>query len=328
MPPAKPPIITRFVCSCSYLSVLSPEVSNVRREQLQNKWNEIARDAGATAIEFINEIDDEELPLGIGVLFPYIERTYLFDIGIPVPIQNSLVGCKCNDKHDECCDHRRRCVCQANLGNGPAYTTEGLFTFNTEAEIIECNNFCVCPPKCLNRSAQYPRQIPVQIFKTEKRGWGARMPVDLVRGQIVGLYTGYRREDADKLSGSRASYCFDLDVNEAPDEDPPENAYSVDAYACGNWTRFLNHSCSPNLQIISVVYDTKPEDNMPYLAVVAAKNIPAYTELTFDYNPAHQMEFERKRYREKTESKKKKGKTHTRCLCGTSNCRGWLSVVA
>jgi hypothetical protein len=35
------------------------------------------------------------------------------------------------------------------------------------------------------------------------------------------------------LSGSRASYCFDLDVNEEPDEDPPENAYSVDAYGCG-----------------------------------------------------------------------------------------------
>ncbi|KAJ7252953.1 hypothetical protein C8J57DRAFT_1474092, partial [Mycena rebaudengoi] len=100
----------------------------------------------------------------------------------------------------------------------------------------------------------------------------------------VGLYTGLliRREEADKLSGSRASYCFDLDVNEDPDEETPENAYSVDAYGCGNWTRFINHSCSPNLQIITVVYDTMPEDNMPYLALVATEDIPAFTELTFD----------------------------------------------
>jgi 3',5'-cyclic AMP phosphodiesterase CpdA len=73
------------------------------------------------------------------------------------------------------------------------------------------------------------------------------------------MVTCSRREEADKLSGSRASYCFDLDVNEEPDEAPPENAYSVDAYGCGmpynlcvsatetngrmlrtgNWTRFI-----------------------------------------------------------------------------------------
>ncbi|KAJ6570741.1 hypothetical protein B0H10DRAFT_1752163, partial [Mycena sp. CBHHK59/15] len=68
-----------------------------------------------------------------------------------------------------------------------------------------------------------------------------------------------RREEADKLSGSRASYCFDIDINEDMDEATPDPAYSVDAYGCGNWTRFLNHSCCPNLQIISVVYETMPE---------------------------------------------------------------------
>ncbi|KAJ6629377.1 hypothetical protein B0H10DRAFT_1776379, partial [Mycena sp. CBHHK59/15] len=137
-----------------------------------------------------------------------------------------------------------------------------------------------------------------------------------------------RREEADKLSGSRASYCFDLDVNEDPGEEPPENAYSVDAFGCGNWTRFINHSCAPNLQIFSVVYDTMPEDNIHYLAFVATQNIPAYTELTFDYNPAHQIAWELKRYREKSRSKKNKSKTQTRCLCGSSQCRAWLSVAA
>ncbi|KAJ7265029.1 hypothetical protein C8J57DRAFT_1330690 [Mycena rebaudengoi] len=71
-----------------------------------------------------------------------------------------------------------------------------------------------------------------------------------------------------------------------------------------------------------------PEDNMPYLALVATENIPAFTELTFDYNPAHQTEWELKRYREKTRSKKNKSKKQTRCLCGASICREWFSVVA
>ncbi|KAJ7143773.1 hypothetical protein C8R44DRAFT_758863 [Mycena epipterygia] len=305
---------------------LPSRILRTRREQIQHEWNKIAREAGAAGLEFVNEIDDEEVPPGIGVLFPYVERSYLFDIGIAET--SSLVGCQCDDMVG--CDDAGECSCQAELEDGPIYTPQGLFAFNTESEIVECNSYCACPPKCANRVAQFPRRLPVQIFKTEKRGWGARMPVDLVRGRIVGLYTGLliRREEADKLSGSRASYCFDLDINEEPDEDPPENSYSVDAYGCGNWTRFINHSCSPNLQIISVVYDTMPGDNMPYLALVATENIPAYTELTFDYNPAHQTEWELKRYREKTRSKKNKSKKQTRCLCGTSKCRGWLSVVA
>ncbi|KAJ7242684.1 SET domain-containing protein, partial [Mycena rebaudengoi] len=301
-----------------------------RREIIQDQWNKIAREAGAAGIEFVNEVDDEEVPPGIGILFPYVERSYLFDIGIAEPI--ALAGCECDGKSG--CNNARpgRCPCasaSSTLKNGPAYT-QGLFAFTTESEIVECNSACGCSPQCNNRLAQFPRQIPAQIFKTEKRGWGARLPLDIVRGQMVGLYTGLliRREEADKLSGSRASYCFDLDVNEDPDEETPENAYSVDAYGCGNWTRFINHSCSPNLQIITIVYDTMPEDNMPYLALVATEDIPAFTELTFDYNPAHQTEWELKRYREKTRSKKNKSKKQTRCLCGASICRGWLSVVA
>ncbi|KAJ7809775.1 hypothetical protein B0H14DRAFT_2865335, partial [Mycena olivaceomarginata] len=41
------------------------------------------------------------------------------------------------------------------------------------------------------------------------------------------------------------------------DEDPndtPTTAYSIDAFQCGNWTRFINHSCSANTRIIAVAH--------------------------------------------------------------------------
>jgi hypothetical protein len=47
---------------------------------------------------------------------------------------------------------------------------------------------------------------------------------------------------------------------------------------------------------------------MPYLALVATRDIPAFVELTFDYNPAHQAEYELKKYREKAKAKQKKSK--------------------
>ncbi|KAJ7460503.1 hypothetical protein B0H11DRAFT_2198970 [Mycena galericulata] len=304
----------------------APAFAHTRRGQIQQEWNKIASEAGAAEIQFINDVDDEDVPPGIGILFVYLERSYLQELGIPKP--TSPIGCHC--KKWTHCIGTAKCSCQAGLEDAPPYTAQGIFTFNTESEIIECNRFCACSDNCVNRVAQIPRKIAIQIFKTEnKRGWGARAPISLSAGQVLGLYTGLlmRRDEANKLTGSRASYCFDLDVNEEPDEDPPTNSYSVDAFGCGNWTRFLNHSCSPNLKIISVVYESSPEDNMPYLALVATEAIPAYKELTFDYNPSHQAEYERRRYREKTALKKNKAKTQARCLCGAQNCRGWLSVV-
>jgi hypothetical protein len=47
------------------------------REEIQHQWNLIAREAGAAEIAFVNEIDDEEVPPNIGLLFKYLERSYL-----------------------------------------------------------------------------------------------------------------------------------------------------------------------------------------------------------------------------------------------------------
>ncbi|KAJ7815467.1 hypothetical protein B0H13DRAFT_1664018, partial [Mycena leptocephala] len=137
-----------------------------------------------------------------------------------------------------------------------------------------------------------------------------------------------RRAKASKLLGDRASYIFQLDINEEPG-DNPEDAYSVDALHCGNWTRFINHSCSPNTQIIAVAYDIMIERNLPYhLAFVAAENISPGMELTLDYNPAEKEVWESKKYKEKSQSKKRKSRRQKRCLCGARNCREWISVAA
>jgi [histone H3]-lysine9 N-trimethyltransferase SUV39H len=50
---------------------------------------------------------------------------------------------------------------------------------------------CSCDDTCPNRVAQQPRQFPVEIFKTESCGWGARATVALEKGQVLGIYTGY-----------------------------------------------------------------------------------------------------------------------------------------
>ncbi|ETW81538.1 hypothetical protein HETIRDRAFT_247806, partial [Heterobasidion irregulare TC 32-1] len=101
------------------------------------------------------------------------------------------------------------------------------------------------------------------------------------------------RKEAEALDGIEASYIFDLDGREDRDHNGDDAdifsslqiVYPIDAPLPGNWTRFVNHSCEPNMRIYCVVFDTIPEMNRPFHAFYALKDIPAFTELTIDYNP-------------------------------------------
>eukprot|EP00794_Sanderia_malayensis_P018211 gene18211-20029_t len=62
-----------------------------------------------------------------------------------------------------------------------------------------------------------------------------------------------------------------------------ENCYVIDAKSFGNVGRYLNHSCMPNLFVQNVFVDTQ-DLRFPLVAFFAQQNIPALTELTWDYS--------------------------------------------
>ncbi|KAF5353913.1 hypothetical protein D9756_007135 [Leucocoprinus leucothites] len=246
--------------------------------KLSNEWTKVARAAGAAPISFINEVDSEEGPkLAPG--FKYIEKGH---------------------------------------GNKAfAYSDSGLFAFRTSrgTEVLECNEACSCKADCINRVAQRPRDVPLEIFKTHGKGWGVRASVDIVRGKVIGMYTGLiTREEAS--NNPEACYIFDLDGQENPEDDQDGGArgmFSVDAETCGNWTRFINHSCGPNIAVYLAVYDTIPSTNQPYITFVAREAVKAGTELTLDYDPGHADNPPH----EDSEGIVKE------CFCGSDKCRRW-----
>lgn len=56
--------------------------------------------------------------------------------------------------------------------------------------IYECNSRCKCSKSCLNRVAQQPLQLKLQVFKTGNRGWGLRCLNDVPKGSFVCVYAG------------------------------------------------------------------------------------------------------------------------------------------
>ncbi|KAK6643619.1 hypothetical protein RUM43_005129 [Polyplax serrata] len=108
-----------------------------------------------------------------------------------------LVCCTCTDD----CQDKEKCECWqltiegTKLGPGGqadptvGYCNKRLLEPVTTG-IYECNQRCKCGPTCLNRVAQHPLQLNLQVFRTLRKGWGLRTLNDIPQGGFICIYAG------------------------------------------------------------------------------------------------------------------------------------------
>uniref|UniRef100_A0ABI7W2R1 Histone-lysine N-methyltransferase SETMAR n=1 Tax=Felis catus TaxID=9685 RepID=A0ABI7W2R1_FELCA len=184
--------------------------------------------------------------------------------------------------------------------------------------VFECNILCQCSDQCKNRVVQQGLQFQLQVFKTDKKGWGLRTLEFIPKGRFVCEYAG------EVLGYSEVQRRIQLQTIQDPNYiiAVREHVYSgqvietfVDPASIGNIGRFLNHSCEPNLLMIPVRIDSM----VPKLALFAAKDILPEEELSYDYSG---------RFLNLMDSKDKErldqGKTRKPCYCGTRSCAAFL----
>ncbi|KAF8542101.1 hypothetical protein BDD12DRAFT_942900 [Trichophaea hybrida] len=244
-------------------------------------------------VQLVNEIDTTPSP---PTDFEFIESLRLSD-EVPSFDPDFAFGCECPESG---CIDEEECGCLNDFAVRKfAYNKHGRVIRDGEVAIVECNDKCSCGPDCINRVVQNGRKVKLQIFKTENKGWGIRCPERLKEGTFIDLYLGEvigpkeasrRAEAANKLG---LSYLFDLDKFSLQDdmqdelsigmEEPDhDNHYTIDGRDCGGVTRFINHSCDPNLETYAVASDRR--DGKVYdLAIFTCRDIPAYEEMCFSY---------------------------------------------
>lgn len=299
-------------------------------------------------VSIVNETDDGAV-LDPG--FRFIQ-TSVFAKDVQLAEESFHSGCQCANDND--CMFGN-CLCLQEMapdseeepaahGQRPgkkkrlAYYTRGARAgllrrdkLNSRDPIYECHARCNCSARCPNRVVERGRTIPLRIFRTPNgRGWGVETPVKVRKGQFVDRYLGEvitgseadRRRAAAKNAKRKDVYLFALDKfsnAESPDPRLQGPPLEVDGEFLSGPTRFINHSCDPNLRIFARVGD-HADKHVHDLAFFAIKDIKAGEELTFDYVDGI-LDTPDSGQDASNEGRKKK---MARCLCGSAKCRGYL----
>ncbi|XP_038700350.1 histone-lysine N-methyltransferase SUVR5 isoform X1 [Tripterygium wilfordii] len=193
------------------------------------------------------------------------------------------------------------------------YDDKGRIILEEGYLVYECNQMCRCNRTCPNRILQNGVRVKLEVFKTENKGWAVRAGEPILRGTFVCEYIGEvvdereakQRRNRYGKEGCSYMYIMDAHSNDMSRLIEGQDHYIIDATKYGNVSRFVNHSCSPNLVNYQVLVDSM-ECQRAHLGLYASRDIAFGEELTYDY-----------RY------ELHPGEGHP-CYCGASKCRGRL----
>ncbi|XP_013590786.1 PREDICTED: histone-lysine N-methyltransferase, H3 lysine-9 specific SUVH7-like isoform X2 [Brassica oleracea var. oleracea] len=274
-------------------------------------------------VPLVNEIDenDKEMPQD----FSYVNSSTCPSMTIVQNYQSTA----CIDCHQVQLCEGPTCICVQRNGGDLPYHNRILVC--RKPMVYECGDMCPCPPDCHNRLTQTGLKIRVEVFKTEKCGWGLRSLEPIRAGtficQLVGMAKRIHDVDEDDeyvFDSSRVYNQFKWNyepelVGEDCWDQVPE-AYKlrwrmvVSSKAYGNVSRFMNHSCSPNVMWQPVEYEDSRQPCVR-IAFFAMKHIPPLTELRYDYGMSCRTE-------ELGEDGKTIFKGKKICHCGSVKCQG------
>jgi hypothetical protein len=271
--------------------------NNAEEPDYYYKYEDISRGTTKHPVSLINTIDQSTV-----LPFRY-RKEMMISPRIKAAVQllkaKSTFGCPCKESN-ECTS----CCCTEGV---PAYDQNGKLT-NEALEcnsfiIYECNQSCSCPLSCSTRVLQKGSQIKMQVFKTQEKGWGVRTLQAIEKGQYLDEYIGELISDSEAErrgvhydTVDECSYLFDV----TPD---PNNIYSIDSIRYCSATRWLNHSCNPNLLSRQVSVEIRDEV-LPRIGFYALRDVEPGEELTFDYS--YEI------------------RNRIKCLCHSPNCKQWL----
>ncbi|ETE65927.1 Histone-lysine N-methyltransferase SETDB2 [Ophiophagus hannah] len=155
---------------------------------------DISQGAETVPVSFCNDINHDRLPC-----FKYWKTSWPHGYFLNNFSSSFLDSCSCTDG----CIDRTKCRCllltkraflktAMSPKNGPSHGyTHKRLEEPISSGVYECSLLCSCDKNmCQNRLVQHGLQVRLQVFSTEKKGWGVRCLDDIDKGTFVCTYAG------------------------------------------------------------------------------------------------------------------------------------------
>ncbi|XP_026534760.1 histone-lysine N-methyltransferase SETDB2 [Notechis scutatus] len=165
---------------------------------------DISQGAETVPVSFCNDINHDWLPC-----FKYQKTSWPRGYFLNNFSSSFLDSCGCTDG----CIDRTKCRCllltkraflktmSPKNGSSHGYTYKRLEE-PISSGVYECSLLCSCDKNmCQNRLVQHGLQVRLQVFSTEKKGWGVRCLDDIDKGTFVCTYAGKLRSRDEHYQG-------------------------------------------------------------------------------------------------------------------------------
>ncbi|SCO65794.1 SET domain protein, putative [Plasmodium vivax] len=274
-------------------------------EDTWNPYEDLSAGKEKFKIPVENSVDDSLPPMN----FTYVSKTLFFSRLPPYNLLPLCSGCAPQNYSKKEFDeiyingyckalrHKRtsRIYCDGNKS----------YDINDFNVLAACSGNCLCDPlKCTNK---FPEGLhyPVKVVKTRDIGWDIVSSSYIKANSLIMHYVGEittrkemisREHEYDK-KGYFNYFIETAEVDETYTDD--WKIPCIDALFISNVARFLNHSCEPNVNVITIWRG----DNYPSVGIFASRDIKPDEPLKYHYGINYK---------------------NIKCMCNSKKCKGYI----
>ncbi|CAD2088787.1 SET domain protein, putative [Plasmodium vinckei brucechwatti] len=270
-----------------------------------NPYEDLSAGKEKFKIPVENEVDNDLPPMN----FTYVNKTIFFSRLPPYNLLPLCSGCTPQNYNKKDFDEiyiNGYCKALKHKRTNEIYCDGNKnYDINDFNVLAACSGNCLCDPlKCINK---FPEGLhyPVKVVKTVDVGWDIVACSHIKANSLIMHYVGEittRKEMISREHEYDKKGYFNYFIETAEVDETYADDWKIpciDALFISNVARFLNHSCEPNVNVITIWRG----DSYPSVGIFSSRDISPNEPLKYHYGINYK---------------------NIKCMCRSKKCKGYI----